>query len=305
MIMPNFIIIGAAKSGTTSLFYYLRQHPEIYMPTNKETNFFAFENENLNFCGPGDDIDTNKFSITNIKDYQQLFQGVTKEVAIGEASPLYIYSPKAPRLIKQYIPNTKLIAILRHPVERAYSNFLHFAKSGREPIADFEQALQEEENRIQDNWQWFWHYTRVGFYYEQLKRYFDIFDEKQIQVYLYEDFETNPLQVLQNIFQFLEVDETFTPDISTRHNTSGIYRNKFLYALLYRLFTKPNLIKAIAKPFLSYELRLKFTNNFISLNQKKPPMPSHVRGKLLEVYREDILKLQNLIDRDLSHWLKS
>ena len=124
MIMPNFLIVGAAKAGTTALHEYLQQHPQIYMTPTKETNFLAFEGEVLNFHGPGDES-LQDFSITDLKTYQAEFQQVTNELAIGEACPSYLYLPKAAKRIKQYIPDTRLIAILRNPVERAYANFLH------------------------------------------------------------------------------------------------------------------------------------------------------------------------------------
>ena len=96
MVMPNFLVIGAAKAGTTSVYEYLKQHPQIWMSPLKETNFFALEGETLNFRGPGDQDYINRFSITKIEDYLNLFQGVSNQVAIGEVSPLYLYSPKAP-----------------------------------------------------------------------------------------------------------------------------------------------------------------------------------------------------------------
>ena len=141
MVMPNFLVIGAAKAGTTSVYEYLKQHPQIWMSPLKETNFFALEGETLNFRGPGDQDYINRFSITKIEDYLNLFQGVSNQVAIGEVSPLYLYSLKAPERIRHYTPDTKIIIILRNPVDRAYSSFLHLIRDGREQIRNFAQAL--------------------------------------------------------------------------------------------------------------------------------------------------------------------
>lgn len=264
MVMPNFLIIGAAKAGTTSLYEYLKQHPQIWMSPVKETNFFALEGETLNFRGPGDQNYINKFSITKIESYLQLFQGVKNQIAIGEASPLYLYSPKAPKCIRYYTPDTKLVVILRNPVERAYSHFLMFVRDGREPISDFAEALEQEEHRMRDYWEWAWQYVGVGFYYVQLQRYFDIFNRSQISVHLFEDFNIKPVDVLQNIFQFLGVNSSFIPNMSIRHNVSTSKYRK------------------------SHELLLKI----------------EVRKRLIEIYREDILKLQQLIQRELSNWLE-
>lgn len=263
MKMPNFLIIGAAKAGTTSLYEYLKQHPQVYMSPVKETNFFALEGETLDFRGPGDHVWISSFSITKIEDYLNLFQGVENQVAIGEVSPLYLYSPKAPERIQHYTPDTKLVAILRNPVERAYSQFLMFVRDGREPLSDFAEALEQEETRMRNHWEWAWQYIRVGFYYVQLNRYFNTFDLQQIRVYLFEDFLTNPVCMLKDIFQFLGVDDSFVPDISIQHNVSVIAQ------------------------------------------EKRPPLTAEVRKQLVEIYREDIYRLQELIQRDLLKWLTS
>lgn len=291
MLMPNFLIIGAQKAGTTSLYHYLKQHPQVYMSPVKEPHFYTYEGEKLNTHGPGRNL---SIPITNLEVYQAMFQEVSDETAIGEASPSYIYSPKAPERIRHYIPNTKLIAILRHPAERAYSNFLHSIRYNCEPLNDFAQALQEEEVRIRDNWGFLWHYKQKGFYYVQLKRYFDLFDQEQIRVYLYEDLNTNPNRVLRDIFQFLSVDENFAPDISTKHNVSGIPKNRTLQAIGMSL-------NPILKSFLPVGLHRSIRNRILI---KPPELPLEIRRQLIEVYREDILKLQALIQQDLSIWLK-
>ncbi len=299
MVIPNFLIIGAAKAGTTSLYAWLEQHPQIYMSPVKETNFFALEGEKLNF--PAGTIGKYYLSgcITNIEDYRKQFQGVTNETAIGEASPIYLYHLKAPERIQHYVPKVKLIAILRHPIERAYSNFLHNIGEGLEPLTDFAQALQEEESRIRNNWWWGFYYVSAGFYYVQLKRYFERFNPNQIKVYLYEDVKTNALNVTRDIFKFLQVDETFIPDMSTKYNVTGIPRNKFWHQFL----SRPSFIKAPLKLLFPSKLRNRICINLKNRNLVKPQLPPAVRSQLIEMYREDILKLQDLIHRDLSKWV--
>ena len=296
-MMPNFIILGAAKSGTTALYHYLKQHPQIYLSPVKETEFFAFEGEELNFQGPKD---MPRLSITTLEDYQAQFDGVERETAIGEASPVYLYSSKASARIKHYLPDAKLIVILRNPVERAYSQFLMLVRDNREPLRDFMQAVDEEETRITQNWAWGWHYVRVGLYYQQLKRYFENYQQKQIKVYLYEELKSNPDKVLKDIFDFLEVDVTFIPNTSVKHNVSGIPQNQLIHSWLY----EKNLIKKVIKPFLPEKLRKEI---FIKLKKKqklhKPELTREIRQQLLPFFQEDILKLQELIGKDLSSWL--
>jgi len=298
MTMPNFVILGAAKTGTTSIYRYIRQHPEIYMSPSKEPRFFAFENETFDFKGPGDDLEMAK---TSLEEYQQLFANVVHEKAIGEATTMYLWSPKAAQSIKNHLPDAKLIAIARDPVERAYSNYLHLVQAGREPLANFSDAIQQEPRRIKEHWWPFWYYKDQGFYYIQLKRYFDLFDRSQIKVYLYEDLKTNPLALLQNIFQFLEVNDRFIPNLAEKVRKSPpIAKNKTLHSLV----SQPNPFKSLLKPLLPESLRQQVINKINQNNLVKQKVPVELRQQLISEYREDILKLQELIDRDLTKWLE-
>ena len=167
MTLPNFLLIGAAKSGTSSLYHYFRQHPQIYMSPNKEPSFFAYEGKAIQLTGPGDQDFHAKRIVTDLIDYQALFGDRTNQPAIGEASILYLYAPDAPARIHHYLPDVKLMAVLRNPVDRAFSSYAHLRRDGRESIADFRLALQEEEARIKANWEHQWHYAQLGFYYTQ------------------------------------------------------------------------------------------------------------------------------------------
>ena len=296
MVMPNFLILGAAKAGTTSLYYYLSQHPQIYMSPVKEPMFFALEGEKLNFQNPGRGINYN--AITELEAYLKLFQNVTTEVAIGEASPLYLYDRKAPQRIKHYIPDAKLIVLLRNPVERAYSAYTHQVREKYEPLS-FAEGLAEEKNSIRNNWDYLWHYCQAGYYYPQLKRYFDIFPLEQIRVYLYEDFQANSVNFVQNVYRFLGVDDTFIPDL-TKMNVSGIPKSRFLHHLVNR----GNWVRKTLKIFLPQQLRSNVAQKIREWNLKEKPQVSlEIKEQLGKQYEEDILKLQKLIQRDLSPWL--
>lgn len=301
MTLPNFLLIGAAKSGTSALYSYLWQHPEIYMSDNKEPNFFALEGQKVCFTGPGDEIINTK-SITERARYEALFAGVSGERAIGEASVLYLYHPQAAAHIRDYIPNARLIAILRNSVDRAYSSYLHTIRDGREPAASFAEALNEESARISANWAHLWHYQHLGYYYEQLQRFFALFPREQIAVYAYDEFAADPQKVLKRIFQFLEIDPSFEPDVSLRYNISGPPRLRGLQKWL----LWPNPVKEQLKFLLPAYTRKRLIHKLLALNIKhtaKPNMDAADRQRLQVLYREDILKLQTLLDWDLSHWL--
>lgn len=284
MMLPNFLLIGANKAGTTSFHSYLNQHPEIYMSPIKEPMFFVLEGERKNDCS---NI-MMKDAIYNLKDYQALFKNVTTQKAIGESSTAYLCNGKAPYLIKKYIPNAKLIAILRNPVERAYSNYLWHLRVGMETATDFSSALENKP-----------HYRRRGYYYDNLQRYFDFFDCSQIKIYLYDDWNTNPEQIMKNCFEFLEVDNSFMPDMTRRHHDSITIKNKLLYSFIEKLRQVTKFGQPFIPKFVDYYLfRASKNINFV-----KPPLTEEVKQHLQQEYREDILKVQELIQQDLSQWL--
>jgi hypothetical protein len=292
MTMPNFLIIGAMKSGTTALYYYLEQHPEIYMSPVKEPNFFSSqEQENA--------VDT----VAHLGTYQNLFRGASGKKAIGEASHSYLYEPGAAAEIRRYLPEARLIAILRNPIDRAYSHFLHMVRSGTERLDDFAQALQEERVAGLREGPTFQDYIGRGLYYDQLKRYFGMFPQEQVRVYLYEDLSGAPISTVQDAFRFLRVDASFVPDVSLRRNVSGSPKYKALDGLLRR----QSRIKHAAKVHLPARMRWRLSKAFDDLKTRNlvtpPPLKPEVRRQLLGLYREDILQVQELIHRDLSGWL--
>lgn len=297
MNLPNFLIIGAAKSGTTSLYSYLNQHPQIYFSPFKEPRFFALEGLTIDYQGPAQVI--NEKAINTIDEYQKLFSEVEDQIAVGEASTLYLYSKDAPQKIKQYIPDVKLIAILRNPIDRAYSSYSHLVRDGFETLS-FKQALEEEKQRIDRNWPPLWHYQQRGFYYQQLARYYDIFPSEQIRVYLYDDFIRNAKKVTVDIFNFLGVDADFTANTSQKMNVSGVPKNKAFH----KIITQDNPLKSLVKQLLPQDLRKQLYKKIKSSNlEKQSAMSSEVRRQLADTYQEDINKLEKLLDRDLSSWL--
>jgi len=298
-LMPNFLIIGAARSGTSSLYEYLRHHPEIYFSKNKEPMFFALEGQKVDFKGPGDDKQINLKSVTDLETYKSLFKNVTTEKVIGEASTLYLYSEKAPNCIHHYIPQAKLVAILRNPVERAYSSFLYNIRDGRETLNDFSDALRAEEVRIADNWEHIWHYRNMGYYYKQLKRYYDLFRDNQIKIYLYDEMQLDIKSLLKDIYTFLEVNSSFDSNTSIVYNKGGVPNNKILNKIL----THQSNIKRIIKPHVPEYLMQLYTH-YKHKNLQRPDLKEEIREELINCYGQDILRLQDLIQKDLASWLQ-
>lgn len=298
-LLPNFLIIGAPKCGTSALYFCLEQHPEIYMSPIKEPDFFAFENDPPTYRTPfGNEARANKRAIVTLREYVALFDDVRSEKAVGEASTIYLYHPSAPKRIHAYIPDARLVAILRNPIERAYSSFLHQIREGLEPLEDFEQALLAEEERLAKNFGVLWRYVDVGLYSQQLERYYSVFDRSQIRIYLYEDFSETPEKMLIDLFQYLGVDPTFCPRRG-RFNVTGVPRSRILQSLIDQVagnFPLKSLIPRRPRRRASWFVR--------GLNLRKPDMSEDARRYLNDVFRDEILKLQGMLSRDLSRWLE-
>ena len=299
MPKPNFLIIGAAKSGTTSLFNYLKQHPKVFGCPVKEPRFFAFEGDKKDFKGPGDDY-INRTAVTNLKDYQALFSNMKQETAAGEASIDYLASPAAAGRIHDYFPRMRIIVILRDPAQRAYSNYLHQVRFQNEPLADFAEALRQEQLRREAGWAPFWFYIHQGFYYQHLKRYFAFFHQSLIRVYTYEEWQGDNLGVLRELFQFLNVSDDFVPDMSRYYQKGGVPISQGLQRILLKAAFPPNGVSG------TFPGRLKrgLASRLLPFNLRPGRLEPETRAALIQTYREDILRLQDLIGRDLSRWLQ-
>lgn len=271
-------------------------------PVN-ECNFFALEAADWtkHFRGPVDRLYLDQHCVKTLEAYRHLFDKASSHQIIGESSPLYLFSALAAARIRHHIPNAKIVTILRQPVERAFSNYQHFRRSQIEPIADFREAIRAESARRAQGWgPWpFWYYSEMGFYTRQLQNYFALFGREQIFVALYEDLQSNPAVLLKRIYEFVGADPAYTPDTSTRHNRGGVPR----WDWLHRLIVKPNFAKSFARNFLPNRMRHGFRNCIADWNTLKSDLDPNVRAELNNAYKDDILRLQELINRDLTNWL--
>lgn len=300
MPLPNLLIIGAPRAGTTMLRLELQRHPDIFMSPRKEPLFFAVEGLRRPFVGPCDNQ-----GIRDRQTYRSLFAGVCDEKVIGEASPMYLYSPQAPAQIKHYLPDVKLIAILRNPIDRAYSHFLLHRLLKYEPLPGFREAILEI--REQEGWSPFFLYREIGLYGEQLQRYRSIFQPEQMRVLLFEDWQQKPKEVIAGILRFLDLDRPFAIRIPPRYSVAGVPQSERLH----RFLTEPNFISTLLKPFLSEATRRKLWLNLWDKllrrvrqwNLYTPSLPLEDRCWLIDYYRDDVLRTQEMVGRDLGHWL--
>ena len=180
---------------------------------------------------------------------------------------------------------------------------MEWVREWNEPSKSFEAALAKEPERIEAGWGLLWHYTKAGFYFEQLDRYYKVFDHRQIKVVLYDDLVKDSEGLIKSIFEFLGVDPTFAPDTSARPNVSGFPKNPGFHKFMYRLFMEDNLIKRASRVLFPKKLRQDVMVNMRLLNLEKRKMSKEMRKELTELFREDIGKLEKLINRDLSFWV--
>jgi hypothetical protein len=299
--MPNFLIIGANKAGTTALASYLSQHPSIYMSPVKEPMFFSFvglgTGDHISIGAPGAKRPQSIPVVATLEKYQRLFEGTTRETAAGEASTSYLSDPQTPGMIRRYLPDAKLIAILRHPADRAFSNYLMYRMWGFETVRSFRRVIDLEEWRIQQGYPPGWGYLRLGRYFDGLMRYFDLFDRSQLRIYLYEDWDSRPLDIIRDVFRFLDVDDSFVPDMTQRHNVTQVHRSRLVDVLINRHTPLTDAIRHLAPAPAR-----RHVGRFIR-DWNRPRLSTRDRRYLIDLCREDILKLQDLLGRDLSHWL--
>lgn len=298
----SFFVIGAARSGTTSLHRYLAQHPALFLPPMKP-RYLALLDQDGPWPGPGD-ADLWRNSIREEAAYRALFAGVRPGQVAGEVSTLYLYAPPVAGRIRDAFPRARLIALLRNPADRAFSAYQTMRRRGLEPLDDFEAALAAEPDRIARGWSFAWHYRRVGAYHEQLTRYTALFPPEQLRVHLFDDFARDPLAVVQDCFRFLGVDDGFRPDVSVVHNVSGAPRSRLLETLLAR----PNPLRSLARAVLPLSVRRRLGQapaaaRMQARNTRPVALSPALRKALTRDFREDILRLQNLLRRDLSAWL--
>lgn len=300
--LPNFFIVGAAKSGTTSLHHYLKQHPDIFLPSMKESFFFSGLAKN-SFSGIGSEYGQD--IIEELGNYKKLFQDVKNEKAIGEACVAYLYfHERTINNIKAHLEKTpRIIMVLRDPAERAFSNYRHHVRDNIETL-NFEQAIDHStlEKRKNQKWWWGFQYIDVGYYYNQAKAYIKAFGNENVRIYLYEDLEENTHEVINDLFGFLGLANNSNLDITTRYNVSEVHKSNNLQKFLYN---EDNKFKRVLRPAVLNILGKQNTESLVNYLKNKNLLRMNPRTKkrLIRLYKDDILRLESLIERDLSAWL--
>ncbi|MFC1826124.1 sulfotransferase domain-containing protein [Thermodesulfobacteriota bacterium] len=298
VIKPNFLIVGAAKCGTTSLYHWLKSHPEIYMPErrHKEPTFFVGDEEY-------------KGEFKSFDSYLKIFHKAGAAKAIGEASTLYLYSKIAPQKIKKFLGNNvKIIIMLRDPVKMIYSLWLNNKRELTETLS-FEEALEAEEKRFYS--QEFrqnkslrcpsnFFYTRRTRFLPQIKRYLDEFDRKNILFIKLKDMSKDPEKTYRDTLEFLDVDY-FQMDSFPVKNISGGFRSSFLTHLMRNYYFRLP-FKIIPENFRQRIAWKIYLWNHMSYKNKPQTMDQIIENSLRNRFARDINLLEEITDLDLSDW---
>ena len=311
---PNFFIVGAPKAGTTSLYHYLDQHPDVYMSPMKEPCYFSEEIRSEHFepsfrkkaiqleadirqyvRGPME----KKLSggiVRDWSDYLRLFSAATTQRAVGEASVIYLMSKTAAQAIVSRLPHARIIMVLRSPVDRAFSQYLHYVSDGlvtqsfrdhvRSCLRHGGEGLGVHEP-----------FLEMGFYAEQVQRYLNRFPRERIGIWIYEETKTRPVEFMREVFEFLRVDSSFTPDMSKRYHEPQIARTVKANQILRRLGLW-NMLKRMTPAPMRLSVR-----SAVYRPTGSTTMKPEDRSLMLEFYRSDIHQLEGILKRELHAWL--
>ena len=292
-MLPNFLIIGAQKSGTTSVYNILSRHPDFYMPDEKEISYFH-----------GDEL-----FARGVSAYESCFKGWNGQEYVGNAPVNVLYlAEKTAKRIYEFNKKMRLIAILRNPIDRAYSAYWYFRRTQWEKSNTFEEAIRHEPEIIKrGNLYQKCNLTHVhhGFYYDQLKIFLSVFSREQVLVLFYDELKEMPEQFFSKLSAFFNSDREFDFDQKKRDNAASLPKFVFMHKLIYQRNVVKTIYSLCLPERIRHALRNKIVKRITSSNLKPfkyPPMNLQTREYLREVYRKPNKRLEELVNVDLSHW---
>jgi len=297
---PDFFIVGAPRSGTTSMKTYLDKHPEIFMAPGREPHFFGTD-----FYRP--------LYIRDERTYLSLFATAINEKRVGEKSTRYLSSKRAAGEIKEFHPSASIITMLRNPVEMIYSMHNHHFNRGVEDLDDFKAALEAEEDRkrglrlpmsLDSIEKYRVLYRETARYTQQVKRFLNAFGREKVHIIIFDDFIHSTPHTYREALKFLDVDPDFQPYFR-KVNTNREVRSRALHAYLE---DPPPFVQSLVKTVIPPQARYRLAKGIVHLNSKpapRPPMKPALRRKLQEEFLPEVEQLSKLIGRDLTHWCQS
>ena len=285
----DFFIVGAPKAGTTSLYHYLSEHPQVEMSSQKEPDYFsdkAIHEQGMYYA---------KNRVNTLDKYESLF--VQKEsVVYGEASVSYLFYENVAEDIKKYNPNAKIIIMLRNPIERAFSHYLMDYRLGL--ISDSFENVLAKKSKHKNAHLFYQQYIEVSKYSKQIQRYLDFFEKDSILFIDYEDLKINVSKTVDQVYNFLHISTEFAADINTKHNTFTMPKNKVI-RLIYSFVFLRKILTFLFPTYLVKNIRV-----LLFKSDKKPELLKETRSLLSIIFNDDIKKMEEVLAKNYSKWIK-
>jgi hypothetical protein len=288
--LPNAVVIGAPRCGTTSLYFYLKQHPGVFLPDRKELHYFSYDLIAANTNGPGDKAAVAPLCATR-EDYLGHYRLVGDEPIVAEVSPSYLYYAGVAARMLEELGGAKIVAILRHPVEKAFSQYMHLVRLGLETLP-FARALEEETRRRRAGWGDIWRYAESSLYGDRIAQYMAVFGEENVHVMTLESLVADANHAMSELFRFLDLDAGIRVDASRAYNRSGEPRSR----LVSRFFARDNPVKSIVKRLVPERVRVPLRLAILDANsgQKRVMGPAE-RQYLTDYFAGDVQALEALL----------
>ena len=303
-LRPDFLIVGAPKAGTTALHSALARHPQVFTTSPKEPKYWLCgDAPPPHWVGPGDAHSQQEW-VWRRRDYDALFEGAGPAQVRGESTPFYLWSRPAHRRIAEHLPDVKLIAVVRDPIDRAYSNWMHLWSDGLEPVGDFEAAFALQSERVDAGWAPFWRYRDLGLYGEQLRHLYDYVDQRRVLVIRYRDIVDDPAGAVDRVCRFLGIDESHVSEIP-RDNARSFVDEGWRSRLLGPAIRTGAYLGQFAPPEVWRKVSEPLTAVLQAGDSDRPRLSAEARRRLVPNFSDDIDLLKDLTGEDFSEWLST
>jgi hypothetical protein len=302
--VPDFVVAGAARSGTTGVIEGLRLHPEVFVTQPKEPHYFALGARGANFRGPGDADTINRVAVTDREQYLSLYpspRGHYRALGEGSVSTLYYHHDAIPELLDMN-PAIRVIIFLRDPVERAFSSYQYMRARGLEVLPNFLTALAEEPRRRRENWHHIWHYSGMSLYADSVEAFQKAFPREQLRILFYEDLSRDYPGTLADVLRFLDVPPMAREELVVpRVNISGSPKSSAVQRAL-KWATAHEWFRSAVKGGTSYRFRERVRRSLLHRSQGAP---IEAREMLEDLFQADLARLRTLIQGEVPPWLRA